>query len=240
MKSRENARPGAHRILWGVASLFAVAGLVMAQGDKEAGKAPKAGGAAVNHYIGAEKCKNCHASEIKTQYAAWQKSDHAKAFATLSTDAAKKLGKEKGIDDPQKSDKCLKCHETAFGAAADLIKKGFDPTAGVQCESCHGPGEQHMKARMAAAAKGDAGKPDEYHPVPEGEIIVKVDQKTCLGCHNSESPSFKPFCYYERTAKIAHLDSRKPHPDAMTCGCTKCECKDGCKDGCGVAAKDKK
>jgi Cytochrome c554 and c-prime len=238
MTSRPSGRRYSHRILAGLASLLAVAGLVAAQGDKDAGKVPKA--ATANHYIGAEKCKYCHASETKTQYAGWQKTDHAKAFETLGTDAAKKFAKEKGIDDPQKSDKCLKCHETAFGVAADLIKKGFDPKAGVQCESCHGPGEQHMKARMAAAAKSDAPKADEYHPVPEGEIVVQVDQKTCLGCHNSESPTFKPFCYYERTAKIGHLDSRKPHPDAMTCGCGKCECKDGCKEGCGVAAKDKK
>jgi hypothetical protein len=122
MNSREYGRGVGTRIVWGVASLFAVVGLVVAQGDKDAGKPPKSAGASANKYIGAEKCKNCHGSETKTQYTSWQKTGHAKAFETLGTDAAKKLGKEKGIDDPQTSDKCLKCHETAFGAAADLIK----------------------------------------------------------------------------------------------------------------------
>jgi hypothetical protein len=219
-------------------------GFVVAQGGAPAKSAP----AKANRYVGADTCKNCHSAQASgDQHGAWQKTEHAKAFATLGTDKAKELAKAKGIDDPQKSDKCLKCHETAFGVAAAEIKKGFDPKGGVQCESCHGPGEQHFKARFAAvanAADPGAGKAPPYQAVPAGEIVVNPPQSTCLSCHNEESPTFKPFCYYERVDKIRHDDPRKPRvkEDQLTCGCgEKCPCTKGCEEGkCAVKVKDKK
>jgi hypothetical protein len=226
-------------VVWAV--LFGLSGLVIAAtaGD------PSSQGKSVNHYIGAAKCKNCHqAKSSGNQYGTWQGVDHAKAFEALASDEAKRIGKEKGIDDPQKSDKCLKCHVTAFGVPAAEIAKGFDTKLGVQCETCHGPGELHMKARFAAAASAEEGedfgdeKAAPYVKIPEGEILVAPKQDVCLKCHNAESPSFKPFCYYEYAKKIRHLDPRKPREakDLMACGCAgTCACKEGCPDdGCGV------
>jgi len=158
-------------------------------------------------YIGAAKCKNCHSSEkIGNQYGAWEKMSHAKAYETLASDKAKELAKARGIDDPQKADACLKCHVTAFGVAADEIAKGFKPEMGVQCESCHGPGEAHLKARMAAAAETD---PSKAAPVAASEIVAEPRIEVCQRCHNPESPSYKPFCFKEFNAKIAHLNPGK-------------------------------
>jgi hypothetical protein len=226
------------KLLSGVLAACACFGIVLAQGGQEA----KGGGAAASKFIGADKCKNCHRAEASgDQFGSWQKSAHAKAFATLATDKAKEVGKAKGIADPQKSDQCLKCHVTAFGVAADMIKKGFDASHGVQCESCHGPGEQHLKARFAAAAKagGEEGAVAAYQEIPEGEMIAAVDPATCVACHNPESPTFKPFCIHARAAAISHLDPRhKRESGKLICGC---EAKDGCKhkcdDKCGGAAK---
>lgn len=241
---RPRFRPSsAARILSAAIAAVALFGLVLAQGGKEA-----KGGAAANKYIGAEKCKNCHSAETTgNQFGAWHKSEHAKAFEKLGSDEAKRIAKEKGIDDPQKSDKCLKCHETAFGLAADLIKKGFDPKQGVQCESCHGPGDAHLKARFAAASKaggdegGGDGKAAPVQKIPDGEIIANVGEKTCLVCHNTESPTYKPFCFCERSAKIAHFDPRKTHPKAEApCSCDKCKAGTCPVANCGPGAKDKK
>jgi len=234
----------------GLLAALALLGVVLAQGAGE--KKAATATAAAGKFIGAEKCKNCHQSESTgNQYGSWHGAGHAKAFETLASDQAKEIAKAKGIADPQKSDQCLKCHTTAFGVAADLVKKGFDPKLGVQCESCHGPGENHVKARFAAAAKsgGEEGFGDEkgaapaYQKLPEGELGPDVDQKTCLGCHNGESPTFKPFCFYERSAKIAHPDPRKPRTaeEKLVCGCEKCGCEHGCEAGkCGVPEKEKK
>lgn len=187
-----------------------------------------------NRYIGATKCKNCHgATESGNQFECWTKAKHAEAFKTLGTDAAKKVATEKGIADAQKDEKCTKCHVTAVGVPEEQIMRGFDRTQGVQCETCHGPGEAHMKARMAEAMKEDKPDPKVRKVVPEGEILVRAGPELCLTCHNSESPSFKKFCYPERLAKIAHYDprsDRKAKAPACKCGgedkctCTKAEC----------------
>jgi hypothetical protein len=246
------ARPLRTRLSWSVLTAFALTGFLLAEANQAAkggSSAAAQGKSGENHYIGAEKCKNCHQAEASgNQFAAWQKMEHAKAYATLASDKAKEIGKLKGIDDPQKSDACLKCHVTAFGLAADLVKKGFDPKAGVQCESCHGPGEQHFKARFSAASKGggdegfgdDKSKAAPLQKIPEGEIVSLPDQKTCLVCHNDQSPTFKPFCFQERLAKVLHDDPRKPHTDRKVCACEKCACVHGSDDKCAAAPKEKK
>jgi hypothetical protein len=249
MNATTNPRRLATRLLPVLIAALGTLGLVAAQAGKDAG-AKAAKGAPVNRFIGADKCKNCHQSDGSgNAWRVWHERGHSKAFETLASPAAKKIAAELGIADPQTSDKCMKCHQTAFGAPAEALKKGFDAKMGVQCETCHGPGEQHLKARFAAAAKGGGEegfgdeKTAELVALPAGEIVGHVDQKTCLVCHNEESPTFKPFCFHERAATIAHLDPRKPREkgEELVCGCAPCACKNGCEEGkCAVKAKDKK
>jgi hypothetical protein len=167
-------------------------------------------------YVGADKCKNCHSSAKKgDQYGKWKQAKHATAYATLATDKAKESGKAKGVTDPQNDPKCLKCHVTAYSEAAGMKDDKFDPKLGVQCESCHGPGGNHVKARLAAAANEEGGDVfgggGEEAPVkvPAGEINPKPDAKVCTTCHNPESPNYKEFKYDEFVKKIAHPDPRK-------------------------------
>jgi hypothetical protein len=110
------------------------------------------------------------------------------------------------------------------------IKKGFDRMQGVQCEACHGPGEAHMKARFAAAAKGEA--PAGYVQVSADEIIAVPTQETCVQCHNEKSPNYKPFCFHEFNAKVRHLNPKKPREkiDIGACSCP--ECANGCPEEC--------
>jgi hypothetical protein len=194
-----------------------------------------------NRYIGAAKCKNCHqAKESGDQYGIWTTEKHAKAFEELASAKAKEYGKARGVDDPQTSEKCLKCHVTAYGKPAAEMHRSFDPKLGVQCETCHGPGEQHMKARMAAAAAVDekqADKKPAYAVIPDAEIIKTPTVKTCVSCHNEESPGFKPFCFHKYLGDIRHLNPLKPRTDAekaalLACACDKeCICKKGSPDG---------
>ncbi len=176
------------------------------------------GKAADSKYIGAAKCKNCHRAErAGNQFGAWQKMEHTKAFEALASDEAKKIAKEKGIDDPQKSEKCLKCHMTAFGEPADHVTRKFDPKLGIQCESCHGPGEKHFKDRLAAAGGEEEGQGDPgervYVKIPAEEIhLAPFD--ACLRCHNQESPTFQPICIDKAFKEVMHLDPRKKRSEA--------------------------
>ena len=187
---------------------------------------PAAAPAKANRYIGAKACKNCHAGAEKGEmFEKWTKEPHSKAWEVLGTPKAKEVGAKLGIADPQKSPDCLKCHVTAYGAPEAEIKKGFKIEDGVQCESCHGPGEAHFKLRFAESQKGGAAA-----PVTPEEIRTGRDVATCQKCHNEKSPTYKPFCLKERMEKIEHLDPRKKRTEEElkklreTCypGCPKC------------------
>ena len=152
----------------------------------------------IPHYVGAEKCaKICHSSEKQGgQLIIWQESKHAKAYETLGTPRAKEFARARGVEDPQQSEKCLKCHTTAPGVADGLKDPGFSNTEGIGCERCHGPGSLYKKLAVMK---------DRKQAVANGLIIP--DEKTCVGCHNEESPSYKPFNFEERWKKTIH---RKP------------------------------
>jgi hypothetical protein len=179
-----------------------------------------------NRYLGAESCKNCHSSaNAGSQYEVWTRSKHSQAYATLATEKALEYAKERGIEDPQKSDECLKCHVTGFGSPKKSFKRGFDTTLGVQCESCHGPAEKHFKTRFAAAVSGDQ---PEYSQVDPDEIIVSPPAETCLQCHNEESPAYKPFCFHEFQEKIRHLNPLKPRTEEEKSALDDCACDAEC------------
>lgn len=145
-------------------------------------------------YIGSAKCKTCHMTPKSGEaYPIWQKSKHAKAYETLATEQAKKIASGMGINDPQKSDKCLSCHVTGFGVPDSLKEATLTLAEGVGCEACHGPGSEYkamaiMKDRKKAIASG----------------LLIPDEKTCLACHNEKSPTYKPFKFQEMLQKIAH------------------------------------
>jgi len=193
------------RSLFGAISLLLIGAVSLSVAAKPADPDPselrEPSVSAANRYIGAKKCKSCHkADEVGNQYAAWESAAHSKAFETLASDEAKRVASEKGIADPQKADECVRCHTTAFGAEKAMIKRGFKPEMGVQCESCHGPGEAHMKARFDDAA----AEVVDPKPAPD-EIVTTPTKAACKECHNEESPTYKEFCFHDSSIKIGHL-----------------------------------
>lgn len=144
--------------------------------------------AASHKYIGVAKCKMCHINPNRT----WAETKHAKAFESLKTDEAKKYS-----PNPTTDPTCLKCHVTGYeqpggyviptagdavpsgdaGAVPEALAKSME---GVQCESCHGPGEKYkdikvMKDRALSLQNG----------------LIMPTEEVCLKCHNNkEAPTF--------------------------------------------------
>jgi hypothetical protein len=178
-----------------------VAAAVFAGEGEEKGtdaSADKEKAEAQHEFVGATKCKTCHNSTKKGKiYDKWLETDHAKAFETLASEASLKLAKEKGIEDPQKADECLKCHVTGHGVKAELLGKKYAVEEGVTCESCHGAGGDYLKmSTMKALTAGEADA---------GELgFLTPDENTCLGCHNEESPTYKEFDFEAKYAEIEH------------------------------------
>jgi hypothetical protein len=154
-----------------------------------------------HNYVGAIKCKKCHKKEKRgNQYQKWLDGPHAKAYETLAKDTAKIVAKSAGIKGhPQKSDKCLKCHVTAFGVDKKYLDSTFSMEMGVQCEACHGPGSDYKKKKIMK---------DRDKAISLGLIIS--EEELCRNCHNEESPTYKEFDFEKFKEKIAH-----PLPDSL-------------------------
>jgi YVTN family beta-propeller protein len=142
-------------------------------------------------YVGSYACGACHQGPgMGYQLSLWRLGPHAQAYAVLGTKEAAELAKKAGVEDPQSSPACLKCHATGSAPGAARAKT-HDLTEGVGCESCHGPGSDYapaavMRDKATAARAG----------------LRSVTEKTCLGCHSSTHE--KPFLFAEAKAKIAH------------------------------------
>jgi len=133
-------------------------------------------------FVGASKCKMCHLNEHKI----WSAHSHAKAFEVLKIEE-------------QKMPECVGCHTTGAGkpaaAEADL--------AGVGCESCHGPGSLYKAMDVMNKSKYQADRPAAHARSVEMGLIIP-DEKTCVTCHNSKSPTFKGFDFAAAKEKIKH------------------------------------
>jgi len=81
-------------------------------------------------FVGVRVCASCHPD----RYAAWQKSPHAGAYATLEA-----KGRQYDPD-------CLACHAVAYECTGgEVDRESLQRFAAVQCESCHGPGAAHAR-----------------------------------------------------------------------------------------------
>lgn len=126
-------------------------------------------------YIGAAKCGECHQAE----YQIWRDSAHADAHISLSVE--------------QQSDAtCATCHSMA-------AQREQQQLAGVQCESCHGPGKYYhpsyvMRDRELARAVG----------------LLANATAQCAHCHTKAAPSLLPFELVSAWAKIAHGKNTRP------------------------------
>ncbi len=121
--------------------------------------------------VGSEACATCHAAEFAT----WTAHPHARAVRTLE-----KEGKAGDAD-------CLRCHTTGFGRTGGFPSDGpadaHADLARVGCESCHGPGGEHVKAGVtklgSIVSLGD--KCDSC-------VILQI----CGTCHNdANDPGFE-------------------------------------------------
>ena len=147
--------------------------------------------------IGSSKCAMCHKAKTGDQWAKWEASGHAKAFAALASDEAKKIAAEKGIADPQKDEACLKCHTTQgfLGRTVAVNAAGkYEDAEGVGCEACHGPGSDYKSKKVM----------EDHDAAVAAGMTMNKSAEFCTKCHNEGSPTFKGFNFDEYYAKIAH------------------------------------
>jgi hypothetical protein len=107
-------------------------------------------------HVGAAACRSCHADTYKS----WKKSPHRKAMKSLGPGEADQVG-------------CVRCHAspTASGPEPTTLD-GYLSDEGVGCESCHGPGADHLADPRAGTILG------------LGESCAEcVIEEVCTSCH---------------------------------------------------------
>jgi len=97
-------------------------------------------------FVGAERCKLCH----RDVYESWRRTPHA-STGTVDIDA---------------DARCNACHTTDVGTRR----------RGVQCEVCHGPGEDYWPAEVMI-------DPDKASMAG----LVQPTQAVCRRCHDTEN-----------------------------------------------------
>lgn len=170
-----------------------------------------AGDEASYSYVGSKKCKKCHFQQHKS----WKKTKMGQAFETLKPGKAKEAKEKFNLDvdkDYTKDPTCLKCHTVGFGKEGGYTipdledkravrkSKSFQ---GVGCESCHGPGSAYIEVFEDILKSKRNYKVEELYAVG----LQKIDEDTCLACHNQESPTIEEgytFNYEEKKDEGTH------------------------------------
>lgn len=140
--------------------------------DDRLGGMTEIGAARSARYLGDAACTPCHSEAARVHEA----SAHARALASLET---------RGYQgDPD----CLRCHVVALGQSDGWRRRAPRKDLGrVGCESCHGPGSQHVSDYSSTAGTPIAGS------------LQVVTPATCTQCHDREnSPAFDYATYWPR------------------------------------------
>lgn len=118
-------------------------------------------------YAGAVFCQECHGSI----YAGWLGTRHAQAYQTLAS---------KG---EHLNPGCLECHTVGYAEPGGYANKNNSYLlANVQCESCHGPGADHMVVAQQFHDGKLATRPTDWK-IAE----TMTSQATCVACHNQDN-----------------------------------------------------
>ncbi len=180
---------------WGFGVLFLLIICGGGLGMIHAGLAGATGDVFLHRYVGVQSCEACHSAQwLGGQFQIWKAGPHARAFNDLESPEALAIGKRLGVSDPQTDSRCLSCHVTAPGASLAETVSTFRMKDGVQCESCHGPGEDYSHYSVMIHPEKARAAGLSLHP----------DAASCITCHNPSSPTYKGFDAIRDMKRIAH------------------------------------
>ncbi len=159
-------------------------------------------------YVGSSKCKMCHIKQNKS----WKKGKKAKALESLKPGHADDIKTKHGLDpgkDYTTDESCLACHTTGYGQAGGFAipdpsdkkaVKRAKKLAGVGCESCHGPGSEYIKLHKEILKSKRKYKVEEMYAAG----MFKIEESTCVTCHNDKNPTFEGFDFAAMKEQGAH------------------------------------
>jgi hypothetical protein len=142
---------------------------------------------------GQTTCGNCHVLHQRD----WANTAHANAYAVLA-------------GSPDATDACFTCHTVSDKGNATAGPAGWDVVKDaayhdVQCESCHGPGEDHVREPDAPESASNPPLARVGVLGPSGTSDSASVAQSCAACHNQNSgPGVRA---YEEWAASGHAKS---------------------------------
>ena len=117
---------------------------------------------------------------------------------------------------------CYNCHVSQLNTNYDLKTDTYTTTwaePGINCETCHGPGEEHIRICKEAPA---GQIPDDLKLTRGGrDFTAEQNNDTCSSCHAKSIPlsiSFKPGDRFFEHFDLVTLEQRDFYPDARDLG----------------------
>ena len=181
-------------------SLLYLSGFPVRAQQNAATQAPAAAG-----YVGAEACKDCHASE----YESWSKSRH---WATSNNTRG----------GPARQG-CEACHGPGAEHVANpadtsklfLFTKESSKAVNAQCLSCHASGTQQRHVINSLHSRNDISCTSchsAHHSETREFLLVKAQPELCYKCHQQQRPQFSmPFRHRVNEGLIQCSDCHNPH-----------------------------
>jgi len=117
---------------------------------------------------------------------------------------------------------CYSCHVSQLSTNYDLNTDTYHTTwaePGINCETCHGPADQHVKVYRQAAATGN--EPDDLKLISTKPFSAEQTNSMCNSCHAKMSPvsaSFTPGDKYFDHFNLITLENPDFYPDGRDLG----------------------
>jgi hypothetical protein len=157
-------------------------------------------------YVGSEACKKCH----KHAYEVWEKHKHSHAYDTLVNATRPALRQFDG--------ECVICHTVGFSYDSGYEDEKKTPKLfHVGCESCHGPGSEHVDfGKRTPKQMLDLMNPLRHDPneneQQRQQRLLKIDLD-CQKCHDTENDVHWNF-QKKWPSVIHHTPKNNPPPAA--------------------------
>jgi tetratricopeptide (TPR) repeat protein len=116
---------------------------------------------------------------------------------------------------------CYNCHVSQLSTNYDLDTDSYNTKwaePGINCETCHGPSQEHIKVCQAA---GQGQKPRDLKIISTTPFTAEQTNSMCNSCHAKMSPassSFKPGESYYDHFDLVTLESPDYYPDGRDLG----------------------
>ncbi len=117
---------------------------------------------------------------------------------------------------------CHSCHVSQLSNNYDLKTDTYHTTwaePGINCETCHGPADEHVKVYQKAAATGQ--EPDDLKLISTRPFSVEQMNSMCNSCHAKMGPvsaSFRPGDNYFDHFNLITLEHPDFYPDGRDLG----------------------